>query len=848
MNLFGYSEFRTRTKLLWSVSLAITIAVVGLAIATVSQLPVSKVAILVSAMFVSALISQHELRLPKASVEISLGHVIAIWGVFWLGVSGAVLLGGAASISKLLKKRTIDASGVFGVCLDVISISIAATIYSLVYSIIVGSEQSWIGLENTGHIAVGASMMAIIGFVGYSSLDLAFRLSEGTRIQRYGKRFSKRTIEMVPEIAASIVLCVLFAQFGIEIGLVVAPLAVMAMVAYRIHLKRLEQKTAQILDASRVHLATVEALATAIDARDQVGNGHVRRTQIYAVGLGKSLGLGEDEINALRTGSLLHDIGKLAVPDHILSKPGPLTPAELEKTKIHASVGASILEKVGFPYPVLPTIKHHHEFWNGEGYPDRLAGESIPLTARVLAIADAYDTLRSARTFRSAISPKDACDHLLERSGTQFDPNLLSVFLKKLAGFEARIDADGLSYAQTIPDIHRSIEDSPANYADQIKLANKEVFTLFELAREFGSSENLHDMISLFTIKIKELVPFDTCSVYLIDESKRFAHAVHVEGKNSQLLQSRRIKVGEGATGIVMKKRRVVKNVNPDLDFSLSHLELINQYSTMASLPLIAEDEVIGAVSIYSNDLPSYGDEHVRLLETISRIAAEAIFKSQQHAEARAHALTDPMTGLPNARSLQIHFEKEIGRSSRSGSSLQILVLDLDGFKAVNDTFGHKVGDDMLREVGAVIRGQLRDYDFLSRYGGDEFVALIPDAGFEDVTELRSRIESAVSAFRLPVDNDKFASVGVSVGIAGFPESGNTFEQMIVAADKAMYVRKSSRRLSRTIMRPPEILYEMLGEKAGDGISGQDLFDRVSSDGIIVELDESHIIHSSSIN
>lgn len=850
MNCLGFSEYRTRTRILWFVSLGVTVLATGLAIATVTQFPFSKVAVLFSAMFISALMSQYELRLPKTQIEISAGNVIAIWGIFWLGVSGGVLLGAAASSARLLSDRKLTASGVFTLCSNVISIAVSATVFSFIYNVNADADRSWIGLEETNLIVAGTCVISVIGFVVFNSLDLVFRIFDGPMVQRYSKLLFKRTLEIFPIITATIILCVLFAKFGIAFGLVVVPLAVFAILAYRIHLKRLEQKTAQILEASRVHLATVEALATAIDARDQVGNGHVRRTQIYAVGLGESLGLTEDEINALRTGALLHDIGKLAVPDHILSKPGPLSAAEIEKTKIHSSVGASILENVGFQYPVLPTIKYHHEFWDGAGYPDGLIGENIPLTARILAIADTYDTLRSPRPFRAAVPRDKAREHLLNRSGSQFDPNLVSVFLKKLSAFEAVVDANGLSYASTEADLHTSVRNPARNYVEQIKLANKEVFTLFELAREFGSSENLKELLTLFTLKIKELVPFDTCSVYLLDSSKRFANAIHVEGENSELLESRRIRVGEGATGMVLKKQQTLKNVNPDLDFSLSHLELIQQYSTMASLPLVSDGELIGAVSIYSHELSSYGAEHLRVLETVSLIAAESISKYQQHAEAKAHALTDPMTGLPNARSLQMQFDKEVGRASRSGTSFQVLVLDLDRFKAVNDTFGHKVGDTMLTEIGKVILGQLRDYDFLSRYGGDEFVALIPEAALEDVADLCGRIEKAVSDFHLPVDDDKFASVGVSLGAAGYPESGQTFDEMIVAADKAMYIRKSARKLNQAISRrsPTAPLSEMLGQISLDSVSGEDLVEMPSNEGFIVELDDSHIIASAAIN
>jgi diguanylate cyclase (GGDEF)-like protein len=257
----------------------------------------------------------------------------------------------------------------------------------------------------------------------------------------------------------------------------------------------------------------------------------------------------------------------------------------------------------------------------------------------------------------------------------------------------------------------------------------------------------------------------------------------------------------------------------------------------MSSVPLIANEELIGAVSLYWTEVSGYGEEHLRLLETIARIAAEAIDKSLEHDEAKTNALTDTMTGLPNARNLQMQFDKEVARASRAGTTFQLLMLDLDGFKAVNDSFGHKVGDHLLRGVGKVIREQLRDYDFLARYGGDEFVILVPDTSLEDVADLCTRIEKGVSDYKLKAEGDKFASVGVSIGSSSYPASGETFDQMIIAADKAMYRRKTRRRQDPTrfaisgINLPPEITARV-----------------VENDGLIVELDDSHVIATGSIN
>ncbi len=436
----------------------------------------------------------------------------------------------------------------------------------------------------------------------------------------------------------------------IGIVLMTLPAFVVGYFAYRVFVERLEEKTTEITESSRIHLATVEALATAIDARDQVGVGHVRRTQIYAVGIGELLELSDDEIQALRTGALLHDIGKLGVPDHILNKPGKLTPAEMEKMKIHSKVGASILEKVGFPYPVIPTVKHHHEMWNGNGYPNGLKGENIPLTARILSVADTYDTLRGARPYRPAVSREEARKLLLSGAGTQFDPKIVDVFLRNLKTFEELVKTEGLMYGiDNQSNLLHETSDGEMSYVHQIKNANREVFKLYELARIFGSAVKLDETFSLFTTKIAELVPYSTCVIYLSDELRAEALASFAAGDNHREIHGWKIRTGAGVTGNVLKNRKPISDTNPASDFPGSNGKFAEKYRAMISLPLFADEKMLGAVSLYSTEIENYGEEHLRLLETICLIASDAIYKSLRHAETETRAMTDPMTGLPNA-------------------------------------------------------------------------------------------------------------------------------------------------------------------------------------------------------
>lgn len=853
MNQSNLSSYSLQTKVCLGLMFALSLFALGVGLfKLLSFTPVNIVLLGVSIVIIS-IVSQHQIRLSNSRMPISARRIIILWGIIWLGVSGGVILSLASFIASYKinsKNRKSWAAGLFS---SMISAFAAAEIFHLFLYKINGfaADQFFASQVSIGLLLPAVLLLGVVDFVVYTSLFLIFQRTESE--YSFGAVFRETVISSAFNcsvgVGGGLIFHFVFLAFGLWFGLFLLPIVVIGHLAYRIHLKKLEQKTKELTESNRIHLATVEALATAIDARDQVGIGHVRRTQIYAVGMGEVLGLSNDEIDALRTGALLHDIGKLGVPDHILNKPGRLTPAEMEKMKIHATVGAAILEKVKFPYPVVPTVKYHHESWDGTGYPDGLKKEQIPLTARIIAVADAYDTLRGVRPFRKPISREEANRFLLSGSGVQFDPKIVDTFLRNLKQFEAEVEYQGLSYEFDFETSELYLDadgatESNQSYIEQIKRANREVFALYELAKVFSASLNLQDTLSLFVKKVGELMPFDTCAVYLLDKNQEYATIRYSEGLNGEALSGKRIKIGEGATGYVLKKRQAIDNINPALDFSFDRLDSVQDYTAMASLPLIADEKLIGAISLYSCYLENYEDEHMRLLETVSRIASDAICKSLQHAETETHALTDPMTNLPNARSLQIHFENEASRTSRNGTEFQLIMLDLDGFKKVNDTFGHKVGDMLLKEISKVMRGQLREYDFLARYAGDEFVAIIPDTTSEGVQELCERLEKAVLAFKLDTDDGRFAQVGVSIGAAGYKGKGETLDQIIIAADQAMYSVKATHKQK---LNKPQLIAEQEITVSPKNITAVPQQIEINEESFVVELDESHII-STAIN
>jgi len=381
----------------------------------------------------------------------------------------------------------------------------------------------------------------------------------------------------------------------------------------------------------------------------------------------------------------------------------------------------------------------------------------------------------------------------------------------------------GSPIAPAEDEVARIRENASFAAYDQIRNAHREVYALYEIARKFGSSLEVEKTLSVLVDKVGHLVPFDTCAVYLYDEVKGYAVTALAVGLDAEALRDRCIAPGEGATGFALANRRSVNRLHPTLDFDGLEIADERKYRSMASLPLFKGDMLLGALSLYSTTLKEYSDNQVRLLETVTRLASDALANATHHAQAESNAHTDQLTALPNARGLHLRFDEEVARARRNNRAFHVIMLDLDDFKLVNDTFGHKIGDRMLLDVANLIQSQLREYDFLARYAGDEFVALLPDLTVPQVEELCERIERVVSSFSLKVHAETRARVGISIGASVFGVDGETLDQLLISADQAMYriksVHKTGSLAAPTTAAPSP---EMITEGAAE-LTAQDL-------------------------
>jgi diguanylate cyclase (GGDEF)-like protein/putative nucleotidyltransferase with HDIG domain len=580
---------------------------------------------------------------------------------------------------------------------------------------------------------------------------------------------------------------------------------------YKVYMGRVQDQQHHVQQVSDLHLATIEALALAIDAKDQTGQSHIRRVQVYAAGVARELGLSDNEIQGVKTAALLHDIGKLAVPEHILSKPGPLTQEEFQKIRIHPQVGAEIISGVPFPYPVAPLILSHHERWDGKGYPGGLKAEQIPLGARVLSVVDYFDALTSDRPYHRAMSFEAAIALLKQESGKALDPRVVNTFIDMYPALAAQAEASQEpprkltrvpTHAPTarpaVGLVAESASPSTAgasNVFHDIALAHREIYALYEIAQAMGSSLGVADTMALISSKLSNIVPFSCCALFLYNDETETLRCRFATGAESEIVQTLTVKNGHGLTGWVARNRRPLVNARPSADFEAAG-ESPDRTSLRSALvcPLVFNERFIGTISVYHTELSVYSDDHRRLLDRISEQAAAVIYNSIVFEQTQEDSLTDPLTGLPNTRFMFMHLTRELARAERLKSEVSLLVMDLDNFKDINDGYGHHIGDRALRDVAGLLRVGIRPYDICVRYAGDEFIVVLSGCGGEEAERKRVELQRAVDELRFEPRAGKTLPLTISAGAAVYPYDGDSYEALLATADSRMYRDKSRRK------------------------------------------------------
>jgi diguanylate cyclase (GGDEF)-like protein/putative nucleotidyltransferase with HDIG domain len=571
-----------------------------------------------------------------------------------------------------------------------------------------------------------------------------------------------------------------------------------------IEARQVETEKRHVEQVCALHLRTIEALALAIDAKDHTTHQHLHRVRIYATEIAKELGLGEEETDALRAAAMLHDIGKLAVPDHIINKPGRLTPEEFEKMKIHPIVGSDILERVAFPYPVAPIVRAHHEKWNGRGYPDGLKGEQIPIGARILAAVDCLDAVASDRQYRKALPLDEAMQVVAAESGISYDPRIVEILQRRylelenhaVSGLlEAQKDSLSFSYrvergeqpAAGFEHNRSSRQGIQADFLSSIASARHEAHTLFELSQDLGNSLSLDETLSLVAMRLRKLVPYDSFVAFSKKDDVLIPEFVN--GDNFRLLSSLKIPVGTGLCGWVARNSTPIVNGNPAVEHGFtSNSRMIPELRSALVVPLEGISGLVGVLALYQAEPDAFTSDHLRILQVITSRVAHFIENALKYRQAETSATIDFLTGLPNARALSIHLEQDLARCAREHSTLVVMVCDLNGFKNINDCYGHLAGDKVLKTFSSLMRDVCRENDFIARMGGDEFVIVAPNMTPDSVCERIKRLDSMAQKSGLEACGKDLLSL--SVGAAFYPLDGSDAEQLLAEADRKMYAAK----------------------------------------------------------
>jgi putative nucleotidyltransferase with HDIG domain len=518
-----------------------------------------------------------------------------------------------------------------------------------------------------------ASLVQLAVNVGLLSTLLALRHREHV-LSVWRKNFTWAVAMFLPtSTAASLMFLAL--QSGFLVVFVVG--APVLLTVYFVHRQYRDSVRSRIETLAAAHRQTVEALAVAINAKDEVTHEHVLRVQTYAAGVARLLGCAEADVEALRAGALLHDIGKIAVPDYILNKPGKLTAEEFNQMKLHTVVGAQILSRVEFPFPVVPVVRHHHERWDGHGYPDGLKGEEIPLTARILSVVDCFDAVREDRQYRKGMTREEAVGYLLGESGKTYDPRVVATFLAHLPQFEAEIEAlraapaptFGIESVEQLSDAALAVApaagladdatQAPQANAPQTAQANaaersaeppaaqrmpessaaQDERALYELTAALAACTNEDEKCAAFVERIARVVPAETCALVRVNEATGRGRVVRASGRGASLLEGRAVAHGSGVTGWVLANLKPLFNSDPRLDLPEDAAAHFEGYRTLAVAPVAEGRALFGAIALYSASLDKYDARRQRLLLEAAAIFARSL---NAHPEEQQHDVTTP--------------------------------------------------------------------------------------------------------------------------------------------------------------------------------------------------------------
>jgi putative nucleotidyltransferase with HDIG domain len=551
---------------------------------------------------------------------------------------------------------------------------------------------------------------------------------------------------------------------------IIVPLLVISYLTFRTAMGRVEDTNKHLSELNSLYLSTIETLAMAIDAKDQITHGHIRRVQAYAVGLAKRVGVTDDHlIKAIEAAALLHDMGKLAVPEYILNKPGKLSPAEFEKMKLHASIGADILSAINFPYPVVPIVRHHHENWDGTGYPAGLKGTDIPIGARILAVVDCFDALTSDRPYRPRLTDEEALRILDQRRGLMYDPLIIDTFADVYQEISPTLGTGSLpgTVLEEITASAHSRDDIDTTFLDNITASSDEMLTMFELMSDLAGQRNVSEACQSVSKHLRRLVPFAVGIVYLYDDLTDEIVAKYSMGAGGALTTDLRISRGQRLSGWVAANRQTVVNSDPALDFGDLARTLVPRLRSSLSTPLLCGDVLVGVLTLYSTVSEGFSEDHRRIVERVaSQVAPTFRFDASGQSD---------VAQLPTVTHLEQLLRHDRALRLKPQAERQLIWITFDGTNVASPLEGRA---SSLVTIVRFVKSHVRPKDTLFHAGNLDVVVLLHEADVSTASAITEQLRQGLIEGVLPsLQGPEIAST-LTVSRVSWPSDGATVSEL----------------------------------------------------------------------
>ncbi|MBI1353781.1 MAG: diguanylate cyclase [Acidobacteria bacterium] len=588
---------------------------------------------------------------------------------------------------------------------------------------------------------------------------------------------------------------------------------------------RLHEQQDHIEKLARVRQKALETLAVAIEAKDGSTAGHLERVKLLAGRLAVELGCTPDELRTLELAAVLHDVGKIGVPDSVLCKPGRLTETEFQAIVAHAGIGADIVASMEFPEPVDAVVRCHHEHWDGSGYPAGLAAEQIPRLARILTVVDCFDALVSERPYRKPLSIEQAADLMRRQKRKIFDPEVLDVFLDQLSHsadeIRRKLRADSQA-ARTRAEVSSGVRQTwiDGNAAGELPesvvalqdlAGRRDLLMVYQEVME-GLGSDLEFETAFERVLGTLSVATQARAAALFDYDPEREAFVLRHGLGLALPEDGDVGIpaNQGLAAEAARRKIPLATASTDDD-----ADGLGGVGSKLATPLLVDGRLIGLLLLGSDQVGVFGAKETSLLGLLSRKLALTLQAADDLKRMRVDAQTDPVTTLPNARASLRRLEQEVHRAEREGLTLGVLFMDVNGLKMINDTYGHGAGDRLLLATGRKLRGALRSYDFVGRLGGDEFLALLPGIAQEDLPGTIVHLKKALEMDPVNLRDGELGYTRISAGGAHFPSEATNPRALLELSDERMYKDKAA-----TERTPPKIARRARGVAAGADKAG----------------------------